>query len=264
MCVFLLLLLSQLISLLFFRRSVSTSMRERACVCVCVVVDRFYIVPFSALEQTHRTCVERDSTWLTVAFYSVFWTAIKMVYLQRCLIVTWLVPRKTVAITARFVYPILCAPWHFIQSHIHRVHACLAVTCHLHFWQNGRDLLHATVVTRRWNGYRNMSQHRKLTLEKKFFRFFCRDSIPRPFNHESGAPTAELSPLRYVCVCVCVIFSSLISDLFNLIEFALFLIINHILLFYECVFLYLFNFSIHFDFSSFEYTGSNSRVLSYL
>ena len=27
------------------------------------------------------------------------------------------------------------------------MHACLAVTCHLHFWQNDRDLLCATVVT---------------------------------------------------------------------------------------------------------------------
>ena len=23
-----------------------------------------------------------------------------------------------------------------MQSHIRKVHACLAVTCHLHFWQN--------------------------------------------------------------------------------------------------------------------------------
>ena len=29
----------------------------------------------------------------------------------------------------------------------------LAVTCHLHFWQNDRDLLRATAVTRGWNGY---------------------------------------------------------------------------------------------------------------
>ena len=28
------------------------------------------------------------------------------------------------------------APYHFMQSHIRKVHACLAVTCHLHFWQN--------------------------------------------------------------------------------------------------------------------------------
>ena len=35
-----------------------------------------------------------------------------------------------------------------MQSHILNVHACLAVTCHLRFWQNDRDLLRATVVTR--------------------------------------------------------------------------------------------------------------------
>ena len=26
------------------------------------------------------------------------------------------------------------------------MHLCLAVTCHLHFWQNDWDLLHATAV----------------------------------------------------------------------------------------------------------------------
>ena len=34
-----------------------------------------------------------------------------------------------------------------MQSHIRKVYACLAVTCHLHFWQNDRGLLHATAVT---------------------------------------------------------------------------------------------------------------------
>ena len=47
------------------------------------------------------------------------------------------------------------------------MHACLALTCHLHFWQNDRDLLSAATVTREWNGYRNKNQHRKFTLEKK-------------------------------------------------------------------------------------------------
>ena len=42
-----------------------------------------------------------------------------------------------------------------------------SVSCHLHFWQYDRDLLCATAVTRKWNGYQNKSQHRKLTLEKK-------------------------------------------------------------------------------------------------
>ena len=67
---------------------------------------------------------------------------------------------------------ILCTPYnyapcHFMQSHICKVHACLAVTCHLHFWQNDRGLLRATAITRGWNRYRNKSQHRKSTLEKK-------------------------------------------------------------------------------------------------
>ena len=80
----------------------------------------------------------------------------------------------------------LCTPHtslqcHFIQSHIGRVHVCLAVTWHLHFWQNDWDLVHATVVTQwlvswcfehskvtqGWNGYRNRCQCRMLTLEKK-------------------------------------------------------------------------------------------------
>ena len=90
-------------------------------------------------------------------------------YLQRCLIVIWLVPRETAAISARSVYVVQPCTMsrHFMQIHIRMVHACLVVTCHLHFWQNDRDLLRATAVTQGWNGYRNGSQHRKSTLEKK-------------------------------------------------------------------------------------------------
>ena len=87
-----------------------------------------------------------------------------MVYLQR-----WhgwfhmkLLPSRRVLCT-----PYNYAPSHFKQSHIHKVYVCLDVTCHLHFWQNDRGLLRATAVTRGWNGYRNKSQHRKLTMEKK-------------------------------------------------------------------------------------------------
>ena len=69
---------------------------------------------------------------------------------------------------SRRVPPYNHAPCHFMQSHICKVHAYLAVTsCHLHFWQNDRGLLPATVVTRGWNEYRNKSQHRNLSLEKK-------------------------------------------------------------------------------------------------
>ena len=83
----------------------------------------------------------------------------------------WLVPQKSAARESQS-RRVLCTPYnhapcHFMQSYIRKVYACLAVTCHLHFWQNDRGLLRATVVTRGWNGYQNKSQHRKLTLEKK-------------------------------------------------------------------------------------------------
>ena len=61
--------------------------------------------------------------------------------------------------------------------------------------------LRATAVTRGWNGYRNKSQHRKLTLVKKILPPLpCRDSTePATFpDHESGALTTELSPLPIV------------------------------------------------------------------
>ena len=117
-----------------------------------------------------------------------------MVYLQRCH--GWchmkLLPSRRVLCT-----PYNHAPCHFMQSHIRKLYACLAVTCHLHFWQNDLDLSRATAVTRRWNGYRNKSQHRKLTLEKKILPPLQQgfEPRPRPFNHESGALTTELSPL---------------------------------------------------------------------
>ena len=46
------------------------------------------------------------------------------------------------------------------------MHACLGVSCHLHFWQNDRGYLHATEVTQGWNGHW-ISQHTKSNLEKK-------------------------------------------------------------------------------------------------
>ena len=83
---------------------------------------------------------------------------------------------------------------------IRKVYACLAVTCHLHFWQNDRDFLRATVVTRGWNGYRNKSQHRKSTLEKKILPPFQQGFEPATFqsrvrrsNHWAIPPPWECS-----------------------------------------------------------------------
>ena len=67
-------------------------------------------------------------------------------------------------------------------TYVRSVYACLAVTCHLHFWQNDRDFLRATVVTRGWNGYRNKSQHRKSTLEKKILPPFQQGFEPATFR----------------------------------------------------------------------------------
>ena len=74
------------------------------------------------------------------------------------------------------------APCHFMQSHIRKVYVCLAVTCHLHFWRNDRDLLRATAVTQGWNGYRNKSQRRKLTLEKKILPLLLQRFEPATFR----------------------------------------------------------------------------------
>ena len=123
--------------------------------------DRFYIALFSTLEQTH--CARMWFYMNDSLFIVRFWISTEVVYWQR-----WhgrchvkLLPSAQV----------LCAPYnhapcHFVQSHTHKGYACLAVTCHLHFWQNDRDLLCATMVTQGWNGYQSKIQHRKLTPEK--------------------------------------------------------------------------------------------------
>ena len=94
---------------------------------------------------------------------------------------TWLVPHETAAISAHSVYTIQ-VPYHFMQSHICKVHAYLAVTCHLHIWQNDWGLLRATAVTQGWNGYQNKSQHRKLTPEKKILPPLLQGFEPMTFR----------------------------------------------------------------------------------
>ena len=109
--------------------------------------------------------------WLV--FIARFWISTEVVYLQR-----WHGWCHMKLLQSRRV---LCTPYnhvpcHFMRSRIRKVHACLAVTCLMHFWQNGPDLLRAAAVTRGWNGHRNKSQHRKLILEKKILSPFqkCR------------------------------------------------------------------------------------------
>ena len=92
-------------------------------------------------------------------------------------------PHETAAVSAQVLCtPYNHAPCHFMQSHVCKVYACLAVTCHRHFWQHDRDLLRATAVTQGWNGYRNKSQHRKSTLEKKILPPLLQGFEPATFQ----------------------------------------------------------------------------------
>ena len=109
-------------------------------------------------------------------FFTIHWSGVLTA-------LAWLVPHETAAILVQ----VLCTPYnhalcHFMQSHICPVNACLAVTCHLHFWQNDRDLLCATVVTWGWKGYQNKSQHRKLTLEKEILQSLLQGFEPATFQ----------------------------------------------------------------------------------
>ena len=121
------------------------------------------IALFSAL-LSRLTTLACGSTWVT-SFIARFLNIHRSGVLTA---LAWLVPHETAAVSAQVLCtPYNHAPCHFMQSHIRKVYACLAVTCHLHFWQNDQDHLRATAVTPGWNGYRNKSQHRKSTLEKK-------------------------------------------------------------------------------------------------
>ena len=134
----------------------------------------------------------------------------------------WLVPHETAAISAQVLCtPYNHAPCHFMQSHVCKVYVCLAVTCHLHFWQNDRDLLCATAVTQGWNGYWNKSTESR-PWRRKLSRHSCRDSNPLPFSHESGALTTELS-LHPCCIHVICCFAAPDSSIVKLKECVLFI-----------------------------------------
>ena len=114
-----------------------------------------YIALFSALlsRLTALTC---GSTWMTSFFIVHLFYYFNIHRSGVLTALAWLVPHETAVISAQVLCtPYNHAPCHFMQSHIRKVYACLAVTCHLHFRQNDRDLLRATAVIRGWNGYRN-------------------------------------------------------------------------------------------------------------
>ena len=147
-----------------------------------------YIALFSAL-LSRLTALACGSTWVT-SFIARFLNIHRSGVLTE---LAWLVLHETAAVSAQVLCtPYNHAPCHFMQSHIRKVYACLAVTCHLHFWQNDRDLLRATAVTWRWNGYRNKSQRRKSTLDKKIL-----PPLQQGFEPAAFQSRVRLSP--YFC-----------------------------------------------------------------
>ena len=156
-----------------------------------------YIALFSAL-LSRLTALACGSTWVTsfIARFLKFKNKTKneVVYFTA---LAWLVPHETAAVSAQVLCtPYNHAPCHFMQSHIRKVYACLAVTCHLHSWQNDRGLLRATAVTRGWNGYRNKSQHRKSTLEKKILPPLQQGFEPATFQSRVRRPNHWAIPAQ--------------------------------------------------------------------
>ena len=78
-----------------------------------------------------------------------------------------------------------------MQSHICKVHVCLAVICRLRYLQNDRDLLGAVAVTRGWNGYRNKESAQKADPGKENFPAALQGLEPAKLS-------LELSPFSYV------------------------------------------------------------------
>ena len=156
----------------------------------CLVFDWLmiaYIALFSALFS-RPTALACGSTWVT-SFIARFLFILFLIFTEVVYFtaLAWLVPHETAAVSAQVLCtPYNHAPCHFMQSRIRKVYACLAVTCHLHSWQNDRGLLRATVVTRGWNGYRNRSQHRKSKrlsfLEKKILPLLQQGFEPATFQ----------------------------------------------------------------------------------
>ena len=160
---------------------------------IVIIIERFYIALFSALKQTHCAHVARDSEWVTVSFYNAFLNIHRSPVLTATALFYCCVAgamRNCCPLGARSVctiQPCTTLQCHFIQSHMGRVYVCLAVTCHLHFWQNDRNRFRATEVTPWWNGYRNKSQYRKLTLQKNIVPPLVRRFEPRDLLMTSPA-----------------------------------------------------------------------------
>ena len=118
-----------------------------------LIDDRLYSAILRSLEQTHCACMWfYMSDYLYSAFFSFFFSFFFFEYPPK-----WCTYSAGMAGASRNCSRLGTSPVYTIQPcsrslhakpHICKMYACLAVTCHLHFWQNDQDLLRATAVTR--------------------------------------------------------------------------------------------------------------------
>ena len=154
------------------------------------------IALFFASEHTHCALVVCDWMGDSARFW-LFTPSVTTLFGCYMAGVTWTaLSRRTFCVLTQSCTSFLQC--RVIRSHRRRVYVCLVVTCHMHFWENDMDLLHATAVTRGWNKHRNESQHRKLTLEKNILPplAFLPRLEPETFRSRVRSFTTELFPLR--------------------------------------------------------------------
>ena len=112
-----------------------------------------YIALISASARIHCALVVRNSERVTVVLHSTFlkfhWSGVLSV-LSGCYTAG---AKWNCCHVLNTPQPHTSLQCHLIWSHIHRMHVCLAVTCHLHLWQNDRDVSWASVGTLTWNRY---------------------------------------------------------------------------------------------------------------
>jgi len=108
-----------------------------------------------------------------VVLHQATWHAAWLYGVHRTCAETATVTRGTIHMTTKQRYK----SRHFILSHIRRVHSCLAVTYHLHIWQNDQDLLRTTATVGAWNGYRNKNTE-SWPRRRQFSRRSCLESNP--------------------------------------------------------------------------------------
>ena len=126
--------------------------------------------------------------WLQpfTAFWNSHWSDVIQFYLA----FTWLMTTETAAI---LVY-VLCTPYNhapaysvnYLKLQTYGV-CCLAVTCHLLFWQNDQDPFYILLWQHRGGTDTEIRVNAESWLwRRKFSYHSCGDSNTQPFNHNCG------------------------------------------------------------------------------